>query len=110
MNYNDLCFWIEFNGLQHYFWNNNQDTFFFPTIDEFIRKVKRDMWVKKKAKENKITFLEIPYTFNTYDKIQDLLQRVIIGGEDINNIIDYTPFYKEIRELGISIDDESESE
>ena len=105
MNYNDLCFWIEFNGLQHYFWNNNQDTFFFPTIDEFIRKVKRDMWVKKKAKENKITFLEIPYTFNTYEKIQDLLQRVIIDGEDINNIIDYAPFYKEIEELGISINE-----
>ena len=68
------------------------------------------MWIRKHCEENNITFIEIPYTFYSIPEIQDLLQRVIINGEDINNIIDYTPFYKEIRELGISIDDESESE
>ena len=60
-------------------------------------------------RKDKILFIEIPYTFDTVEKIQDLLQRVIINGENINNIIDYTPFYTEIEELGISIDDESES-
>jgi hypothetical protein len=67
--------------------------------------VKRDMWVKRYCEENNITFIEIPYTYYSTKKIQDLLQRVIIEGEDINNIIDYTPFYKEINELGIRIED-----
>jgi len=56
------------------------------------------------AKEAGAVFLEIPYTYITLSEIQDLLQRVIIEGEDINDIIDYTPFYKEINKLGISID------
>ena len=98
---NDITYWIEVNGRQHYDSNNC----FTRSHEDFIDQVKRDMYLKELAKNKGVVFLEIPYTFNTYDKIQDLLQRVIIDGEDINDIIDYTPFYKEIRELGIKIGD-----
>ena len=74
-------------------------------FESFEDRVKRDLYVKKRAKDEGITFIEIPYTYYSTKKIQDLLQRVIIEGEDINNIIDYAPFYKEIEELRISIDE-----
>jgi len=105
--YNGVLYWIEYNGKQHY-----MEKYFKKFNREyrpFEYQVKRDLHVKKMAKEAGAVFLEIPYTYITLSEIQDLLQRVIIKGEDINNIIDYAPFYKEIEELGISID-ESESE
>ena len=107
-DFNGIDIWIEFNGSQHY----NSIAKFNISQEEFINNLKRDMYERKYCSErkDKILFIEIPYTFDTVEKIQDLLQRVIIEGENINNIIDYTPFYKEIEELGISIDDESESE
>ena len=107
LTYNGKEIWIEYNGTQHYKYIERLHK---DKEDIFIRQVKRDMWVKKYCKENNITYVEIPYTFYSVSEIQDLLQRVIINGEDINNIIDYSPFYKEIEELGISIDDESESD
>ena len=101
-------YYTEYNGLPHYKFIGIHHK---DNLESFTKQVKRDMWVRKYCEENNITFIEIPYTFYSVSEIQDLLQRVIIGGEDINNIIDYTPFYKEIRELGIRIeDDESESE
>ena len=102
LTYNGKEIWIEYNGTQHYKYIERLHK---DKKDIFIRQVKRDMWVKKYCKENNITYIEIPYTFYSVPEIQDLLQRVIIKGEDINNIIDYAPFYKEIRELGISIDE-----
>ena len=98
--YNGVIFWIEYNGKQHY---KQYDVF--QTFERFKLQVLRDLWVKKYCKENNVIFIEIPYIYYSTKKIQDLLQRVIINGEDINNIIDYTPFYKEIEELGISINE-----
>jgi hypothetical protein len=107
-DFNGIDIWIEFNGSQHY----NSTAKFNISQEEFINNLKRDMYERKYCSErkDKILFIEIPYTFDTVERIQDLLQRVIINGEDINDIIDYAPFYKEINELGISIDDKSESE
>ena len=107
--YNGILYWIEYNGKQHYIEKDFKK--FNREYRPFEYQVKRDLYVKKMAKEAGAVFLEIPYTYITLSEIQDLLQRVIIEGEDINNIIDYTPFYKEIEELGIGIeDDKSESE
>lgn len=103
--YNGKEYWIEYNGEQHY---KKSSSFLLNKsnhIETFKNQVSRDNYIKRKAKEKGVVFIEIPYTFYSISKIQDLLQRVIIDGEDINDIIDYTPFYKEINELGISIDD-----
>lgn len=102
LEYKNEPIWIEYNGEQHY--NPNVKFSSEENIDSFKDRVTRDMWVKKYCKENNILFIEIPYTFDTLQKIQDLLQRVIIGGEDINSLIDYTPLYEEINKLGITID------
>jgi hypothetical protein len=98
---NGIIYWIEANGRQHYDSSNS----FTRSFEDFVDQVKRDMYLKELAKNEGVTFIEIPYTYYSTKKIQDLLQRVIIDGEDINNIIDYAPFYKEIEELGISINE-----
>lgn len=102
-NYNGVDIWIEYNGMQHYSFASRLK--FNISDEEFINNIKRDLYERKYCSErkDKILFIEIPYTFYTVKKIQDLLQRVIIKGEDINNIIDYKPFYEEINRLGISI-------
>jgi len=100
--YNEKLYYIEFNGPMHY---NLVSYFRKTTLEKFVSQVKRDMWVKKYCNENNIVFIEIPYTVNSIKKIKSLLQKVIIEGQDINNIIDYEPFYKEIKERGITIED-----
>lgn len=37
--------------------------------------------VRKYCKENNIILIEIPYTYNTYEKISEILKRILIGGE-----------------------------
>lgn len=101
IEYQDKLYYTEYNGVFHYEFIESLHK---DDIEKFTKQVKRDMWIKKYCEENNITFIEIPYTYYSTKKIQDLLQRVIIEGEDINSIIDYTPFYKEINELGIRID------
>ena len=101
-NYKDEEIWIEYNGLQHYRYSSL--SWFKRTFEDFKSQVKRDLYVKNLSKKNNVKFIEIPYTFNTYEKIRDLLQRVIIGGEDINSLINYTPLYEEINKLGITIE------
>ena len=56
--------------------------------------LRRDQNIRDYCKENNITLIEIPYTYNTYEKVKDLLDRVILTGEDINTIIDYQSLYK----------------
>ena len=79
--------WIEYNGLQHY-----KKVYYFHKTDEgFLKQLNE---VRKYCKENNIILIEIPYTYNTYEKVEQLLNRVILNGEDINSIIDYSKLYK----------------
>jgi hypothetical protein len=99
--YNGKLIYIEYNGPLHYKLIPQLHN---VTIDSFISQVKRDMWVKKYCKENDILFIEIPYTFRSIKKIESLLQEVIINGKNINDLIDYEPFYNEIKDRDITID------
>ena len=90
--YNGKTIWIEYNGIQHYmevkhFHRNNKG-------ETFNDQLRRDQNVRDYCKENNIILIEIPYTYNTYKKVKELLDRVILGGEDINTIIDYSSLYK----------------
>lgn len=89
-NYNNCCLWIEYNGLQHY----KKVDYFHKTDEGFLKQLNRDNEVRKYCKENNIILIEIPYTYNTYEKVEQLLNRVILNGEDINSIIDYSKLYK----------------
>ena len=82
--------WIEYNGLQHY----KKVDYFHKTDEGFLKQLNRDNEVRKYCKENNIILIEIPYTYNTYEKVEQLLNRVILNGEDINSIIDYSKLYK----------------
>lgn len=86
----DIVIWIEYNGKQHYKFSK----FFHKSLEGFENQLNRDERIKDYCRNNSIKLLEIPYTYNTYNKVKDLLDRVILGGEDINTIIDYSSLYK----------------
>lgn len=74
---NSTEYWIEVNGQQHYKYIN----FFHKTESNFQKQLKRDENVRKYCKENNIILIEIPYTYNTYEKISEVLKRILIEGE-----------------------------
>ena len=90
LSYSNYMIWIEYNGEQHYL----NKIFFHKTYKDFNNQIHRDQNVRDYCKDNNILLIEIPYTYNTYEKVNDLLDRVILGGEDINTIIDYQSLYK----------------
>ena len=85
---------IEYNGEQHY----NLKSMIFLTdgrgirtnisekskregLKKYKKQLKRDENVRKYCKENNIILIEIPYTYNTYEKISEVLKRILIEGE-----------------------------
>lgn len=91
IQYNNVKIWIEYNGIQHYEFNSKLHH---NDIKQFEKQLIRDILLREYCKENDIILIEIPYTYNTYKKIEQLLNRVILNGENINSIIDYSKLYK----------------
>lgn len=81
--------WIEYNGIQHY----KEMEFFCHGNMTFEKQLQRDKNVREYCKNNHIQLIEIPYTYKNYESVKDLLDRVILNGEDINSIIDYNSLY-----------------
>lgn len=81
----EVNYWIECNGKQHYEYSPIFYRQFAPnseeSIEEFRKQLKRDNNVRQYCKENNIVFIEIPYTYYSYSKIDDILTRVILNGE-----------------------------
>ena len=73
----EVTFWIEYNGAQHYEFVD----YFYRDKRSFQKQLKRDENVRKYCKENNIILIEIPYTYNTYEKISEVLKRILIEGE-----------------------------
>ena len=90
IKYNFKNIWIEYNGRQHYEWLQ----FFHNTIEDFNNQLRRDQNVRDYCKENNILLIEIPYTCNTYKKVKEFLDKVILQGIDPNTLIDYQSLYK----------------
>ena len=90
VNLNNSVIWIEYNGTQHY----KKEEFFYYENMTFEKQLQRDQNVREYCKNNSIKLIEIPYTYKTFESINDLLNRVILNGEDINTIIDYQNLYK----------------
>ena len=76
--------WIEYNGIQHYKFYNG--SFHNATIEIFERQLRRDQAILDYCTENNIKLLVIPYTYNTKDKITEVLDRVILNEEDMGFI------------------------
>lgn len=62
--------WIEYNGLQHY----KKVDYFHKTDEGFLKQLNRDNEVRKYCKENNIILIEIPYTYNTYEKSRTIIK------------------------------------
>lgn len=63
-------------------------------VKKFKKQLNRDKFEIDHCIENDIVLINIPYTFNSQDKVEQLLNRVLLNGEDINTIIDYSKLYK----------------
>lgn len=78
-------YWIEYNGMQHYRFCE----FFHRTEEDFIRQLRRDEAIRDFCKNSDlfINYIEIPYVLNTYDKVKNFLDRVILDNQDPDIII-----------------------
>lgn len=79
----DKVFWIEYNGIQHY----KQMEFFHKSIDDFEKQKLRDRNVRSHCNENSIILIEIPYTYKTYEVVFEILKKIVIDGDEIENTI-----------------------
>lgn len=91
INYNNKTFWIEYNGIQHYEYIKY---FYNEDINLFKNQIMRDENIKTHCKHNNIILIEIPYILNSYKKISEFLNKVLVLGIDPNTLIDYKSLYK----------------
>lgn len=90
IRYNNIIFWLERNGKQHY----EEVPFFHKAENSFKNQLKRDNNVRDYCKKNNIKYIEIPYILDTYEKVKDFLDKVILQEVDPNILIDYQSLYK----------------
>jgi len=84
-NYLGKTYWIEYNGFQHYNYQDNDSGFF--DKDRFISQCLRDDSEKKYCSLNNIELIEIPYTYKTFSDIGNVLKQILIDGKS-TEIID----------------------
>lgn len=91
--FNNKEYWVEYNGEQHYVFRDTGIMSKTPEyasltreekIEVFKKHLDRDNNVKEYCKTHNITFIEIPYTKETYTGISKILERVIFEGRSNN--------------------------
>lgn len=94
-NINNQEIWIEYNGKQHYmfeeaFWKRvtNGKSLEIQHL-EYRKQLERDKQVKEYCKENNILIIEIPYTYRTFSKLLDVLSDILINHKSPEDIITY---------------------
>lgn len=80
--YNNIEYWIEPSGAQHY----KKVDIFQKTEEDFLNQLSRDESVRNYCKNHNIIYIEIPYTYDTYIKISDILKKIILEGENTSII------------------------
>lgn len=96
-----INYWIEYNGELHY----EYTPYFHSDIGVFEAQLKRDRNVREYCRNNDITLIEIPYIFNTFERVCDFLTQVLINKVDPNTIINYKELYKLTEDISFGIDD-----
>lgn len=84
--YDGKEYWIEYNGIQHYK--------YIPFFDHgdtklFSKQIKRDQNVCEYCKNNGIILIEIPYTYDTYNSVLNILSDILINHKSPEEIITY---------------------
>lgn len=91
LEFNDKKILIEFNGIQHYkidkFYDVSRQHDLLNLTNNFNQQVNRDKHVKEYCKENNIIFVEIPYTYDTFNKISEVLNKIIIENLDPGDVL-----------------------
>lgn len=75
-------YWIEYNGKQHYQFLRT----FHDTQHDFEVQLERDKEEKEYCETNGIILISIPYTYNTYKKVSEVLKSILIDGQPLNII------------------------
>lgn len=83
----NINYWIECNGEQHYKWVPR----FQETIQDYQEQIKRDLNVRTYCKENNITLIEIPYTYYRPDRLNQVLEDLLINGKSYDSVITKVP-------------------
>lgn len=97
----NINYWIEYNGELHY----EYTPYFHSDIGVFEAQLKRDRNVREYCRNNDITLVEIPYIFNTFERVCDFLTQVLINKVDPNTIINYKELYELTEDISFGIDD-----
>lgn len=84
---NNVTYWIEYNGEQHYTWCKH----FHHTLDVFENQLKRDQNVRNYCKNNSITLIEIPYTYDKQKEVDLILNDVILNNRSSEEVITSPP-------------------
>lgn len=93
--------WIEYNGEQHY---KYVDFFYKGDMNMFILQLGRDLNKREFCIRNNIRLIEIPYTYSTYEKVSNFLDKVLLQNIDPNTLIDYSKLYK-LDNTGLNLED-----
>lgn len=87
-NYNNKMYWIEYNGGQHYEISKSiHKNSLEERKIEFQKQTTRDNNVREYCKTNDIILIEIPYTYDTYVKVSEVLDKIILENNNPSDII-----------------------
>lgn len=103
ITFNNIKYWIEYNGPQHYEVREKYNIFT-HSISDFEKQLLRDKSVRDYCKSNNIVLIEIPYTFNNYKRVEEFLNKVLIGGVDPYTFVDYFSLFK-IENTSLNLED-----
>ena len=82
-NYKGSTYIIEYNGSQHYFWDHD----FQRSIEDYSKQLLRDDAIKRYCERKAIKLIVISYNIKEFNDIFDIIQKILIYGEDISSII-----------------------
>ena len=85
---------IETNGRQHYSLESmehimNKSRYRDRAIDRYQSQIQRDKDLRKYCEHEGIILIEIPYTYDTYSKIDDILYKTLINKKSPKEVINY---------------------
>ena len=96
----DKNIWIEYNGEQHY----SISEYFQKDINGFVGQLNRDIIKRIYCRDNSISLIEIPYTFNTRKKIIEFLDKVLFQGINFTTLVNQANLYK-LDDTGFKLED-----
>lgn len=82
LEYNNKIFFIEYNGEQHYTW-----TYFHKTKEDFEGQLRRDQNIRDYCSSSGITLIEIPFMYYNQNRINTLLDEIILNNKNPNDLI-----------------------